>query len=70
MRATPMSAGFDIRSIDDYILPAGGMVIINTGLKIELPEGCYGRIAPRSGLAVKHSINIGGNMIRLNLNQN
>lgn len=28
-----------------------------------IPEGCYGRIAPRSGLAVKHSIDVGAGVI-------
>jgi len=31
-----------------------------TDLQKQLPEGCYGRIAPRSGLALNHHIDIGG----------
>ncbi|XP_054259611.1 deoxyuridine 5'-triphosphate nucleotidohydrolase-like [Macrosteles quadrilineatus] len=38
-------------------------VVIRTDLAILLPDGCYGRIAPRSGLAVTHSISIGGGVI-------
>ena len=30
---------------------------------IAIPEGCYGRIAPRSGLAVKNFINVGAGVI-------
>ena len=33
-------------------LEPGGKVLINTGLKIKLPDGHYGRIAPRSGLSL------------------
>jgi len=29
-------------------------------LELELPERCYGRIAPRSGLALEHHVDIGG----------
>jgi len=35
--------------------------IIPTGLAVQVPAGTYGRIAPRSGLATKHSIDVGGN---------
>jgi dUTP pyrophosphatase len=31
---------------------------VNTGIQIAIPEGYYGRIAPRSGLAVKHGIDV------------
>ena len=34
-----------------------------TGLKIALPPGTYGRIASRSGLAVKHNIEVGAGVI-------
>ena len=37
-----------------------GKVIAKTDIQIELPLGCYGRIAPRSGLAANHHIDIGG----------
>jgi dUTP pyrophosphatase len=36
--------------------------MISTGLQIQLPEGCYGQIAPRSGLAYCH-IGVGGGVI-------
>jgi hypothetical protein len=38
-----------------------GKVIAKTDIQIQLPEGCYGRVAPRSGLAANHHIDIGGN---------
>ena len=28
-----------------------------------IPEGCYGRIAPRSGLAVKNGIHVGASVV-------
>ena len=32
--------------------------LVGTGISIEIPKGYYGRIAPRSGLAVKKGIDI------------
>lgn len=32
-------------------------------MALALPEGTYGRIAPRSGLAVKSGIGVGGGVI-------
>ena len=32
--------------------------IVPTGISIEIPKGYYGRIAPRSGLAVKSNIDV------------
>lgn len=34
----------------------GERVVIALGIAVAIPHGCYGRIAPRSGLAVKHGI--------------
>lgn len=34
-----------------------------TDIQIELPSGCYGRVAPRSGLAAKHFIDVGAGVI-------
>lgn len=34
-----------------------------TDIQIQLPHGCYGRVAPRSGLAHKHFIDVGAGVI-------
>lgn len=36
---------------------------MSTGLAFAIPVGNYGRIAPRSGLAAKHSIDVGAGVI-------
>lgn len=59
------SAGFDLKSAVDCVVPARGKSLVDTGLVIELPEGCYGRIAPRSGLAVKNFIDVGGSKTKI-----
>ena len=44
-------------------IPARGKALIGTGLAFAIPDGNYGRIAPRSGLAAKHSIDVGAGVI-------
>nr|CUU99197.1 hypothetical transcript [Hymenolepis microstoma] len=47
----------------DCVLKAGGRALINTDIQISLPPGCYGRIAPRSGLCLKYGIDVGAGVI-------
>ena len=47
----------------DYVIPSHGKVLAKTDIQIELPDGCYGRVAPRSGLAHKHFIDVGAGVI-------
>jgi dUTP pyrophosphatase len=57
-RNTPTDAGYDLCAIGSYCIPSGGRILVKTGLAVEIPEGLYGRIAPRSGLALKHGIDV------------
>ena len=41
--------------------------LVKTDIAIKVPVGCYGRIAPRSGLALKKFIDVGGNLLKLTL---
>ena len=52
---TPGSAGLDLSSCDEITVPAKGSALVRTGCAFTFPRGVYGRIAPRSGLAVKLS---------------
>ena len=45
------------------MVPARGKALIGTGLAFAIPTGNYGRIAPRSGLAAKNSIDVGAGVI-------
>jgi len=57
-----MAAGLDLKSA--YItIPAFEKRLVETDLAILVPPGCYGRIAPRSGLALHHHISVGGGVI-------
>ena len=62
-KGSEMAAGYDLRSAYDAIVPAEGKALIKTDLQIQLPSGCYGRVAPRSGLAWKNFINVGAGVI-------
>ena len=62
-RATMGSIGYDLRSIENVKIPKKSRALVGTGLAIICPEGSYGRIAPRSGLASKHCIDIGAGVI-------
>lgn len=48
--------GLDLHAYDNQLLPIGEVTLVPTGLAVEIPNGYYGRIAPRSGWAVKHGI--------------
>jgi len=37
--------------------------VIKTYLQIKLPAGYYGRVAPHTGLALQHHIDVGGGII-------
>ena len=59
----PGDAGADLKASEFSIVPARGKALVPTGLCIELPEGHVGLIWPRSGLAVKHSIDCGAGVV-------
>lgn len=56
VRGSKFAAGYDLFAAHDGIILAHGKALIPTDLSIALPEGTYGRVAPRSGLAVKHHL--------------
>ncbi|XP_035221895.1 deoxyuridine 5'-triphosphate nucleotidohydrolase, mitochondrial-like, partial [Stegodyphus dumicola] len=62
-KGSKLAAGFDLYSAYDYSVPPSGKVIVLTDLQVQIPEGHYGRVAPRSGLAVKHFIDVGGKIL-------
>ena len=45
------------------MIPAWGRALVQTDIAVELPAGCYGRVAPRSGLALKFGIDLGGGVV-------
>jgi dUTP pyrophosphatase len=58
-RATPGSAGFDVRSAEPaFDLAPGVPHLVRTGFRMELPPGMEAQVRPRSGLALRHAITI------------
>jgi dUTP pyrophosphatase len=51
-------AAYDLYSVDRAIIGPMNRACVSVGLSIEIPEGYYGRIAPRSGLAVKQGVDV------------
>tara|TARA_Y100000004_G_scaffold145692_1_gene166282 strand:- start:3885 stop:4358 length:474 start_codon:yes stop_codon:yes gene_type:complete len=51
-------AGYDLSCLDDFDVYPFERALVKTGIKIQLAEGTYGRIAPRSGLAFKKGIDV------------
>lgn len=47
----------------DTVVPARGKALVKTDIQIEVPDGTYGRVAPRSGLAWKNFIDVGAGVI-------
>lgn len=62
-RASASSAGFDLASAYKYSVRGHTSVSVDTGIKVIFPPGCYGRIAGRSGLALKYKLIVGGGVI-------
>lgn len=62
-RATEGSAGYDLCASEDATIPPGMRKVVRTDLSISVPSRHYGRVAPRSGLAYKHGIDIGAGVI-------
>ena len=56
--ATAGSSGIDLRSSEKKVVPVGEIVLVKTGVIIEIPDGFEGQIRPRSGLALKSGITV------------
>lgn len=57
-RNTPTDAGLDIYSSETSLIRGRSWKAVSTGISISIPDGYYARIAPRSGLAYKHGLDV------------
>ena len=52
------AAGYDLYAAEEVLVNTMGRKLVKTNISISIPEGYYGRIAPRSGLAYKNGIDV------------
>ena len=62
-RATKESAGLDMYSPADYIIPPHGQLLVPTQIKLQVPLGYYSRLASKSSLAILHQPHVGAGVI-------
>jgi len=62
-RGSAKAAGHDLYANEERTIPARGQDVVATGISITTPKGTYGRIAPRSGMPVKHQIAVNAGVI-------
>ena len=55
-RGSNSAAGYDLYSLDSVRIEGGETRLIHTGIAIEIPEGYFGAIYARSGLATKKGL--------------
>ena len=51
-RESTSAAGLDLYSCESATIPARSRKLVSTGIKVQIPNDCYARVAPRSGLSV------------------
>ena len=62
-QGTEFVAGYDLYSAKKVTLKAKTRQAVSTNIAMLVPSGTYRRITPRSGLAPKHSIDIGAGVV-------
>ena len=65
-KSSPFDAGYDLFSYGQQCIKANRSELIGTKIRMRIPTGFYGRIASRSGLAVKNNIEVGAGVIDSN----
>ena len=62
-QSTKGAARYDLSAAEEVVIPAKERIVVKTGILMAIPDACYARIAPRSGLAVKNHIAIGAGFV-------
>jgi len=57
-RGSEHAAGLDLYSVETVSIASGKRAGVKTGISAAIPVGYYGRIAPRSGLAIERGIDV------------
>lgn len=62
-RGTPYAAGLDLFSPVNVTINPGERLLIKLDISIELENGTFGHILPRSSLSLKNGIHVGAGII-------
>ena len=62
VRGSQDAAGWDLASSVQVTIQPGERRLVPLGLSLEIPSGCYGRIAPRSSMALR-GVDIAGGVV-------
>ena len=62
-RGSPHAVGYNLYSVEATRVPARGRTLVNIQISIVVPQDTYGRVAPRSGLASRCTIDVGAGVI-------
>jgi dUTP pyrophosphatase len=57
-RGSPFAAGLDLYSSENIMIASHQRAVVHTGISVAVPHGYYGRVAPRSGLAVHNGLDV------------
>ena len=57
------SVGYDLFAAGPVTIGPHGKVLVPTDIALEIPEGTYGRIAPRSGMSWRGHTSVGAGVI-------
>ena len=56
LRSTDEAAGYDLFALEAGVIKAQNRVLVSLGVSMELPQGSYGQIYARSGLAYREGL--------------
>lgn len=57
-RRSGEAAGFDLAACEAVNIPPWERRAVHTGVHVQIPPGTYARVAPRSGLALSHGLDV------------
>ena len=55
-RAHPTDAGFDLATVEEVRVPHRGHVMMDTGVRVNIPSGYVGKLFVRSSVGVKRHV--------------
>lgn len=57
-RGSDQAAGLDLYADESLVVKAGSHAIIPTGVAVAIPDGYCGQVWPRSGVSVRHGVDV------------